>query len=78
VPTCDGKAHTLRYVISRSEGTDTHPAWQRLREGRAWAQFVIFAAPEGTDPANPETWTRDAFAGWVYVEKHHRHRHHGR
>ena len=79
VPTCDGKAHTFRYVVSRAtEGTPDHPdAWQRLREGRAWAQFVIFAAPEGTDPGNQKTWKRDAFAGWVYVEKHSRHRHHG-
>ena len=78
VPTCDGAVHTFRYTISRSTGTESHPAeWQRLKDGRAWAQFVIFYAPEGTDPTKEENWQRDAFAGWVYVEKHH-HRHHHR
>jgi hypothetical protein len=70
VPTCDGTSHTLRYTISRAtEGTETHPgAWQRLRNGRAWAQFVVFSVPEGSDPADPNVVpNREAFAGWVRV-----------
>ena len=78
VPTCDGKANTFRYTISRvTEGTDTHPdAWKRLKEGRAWAQFVIFYVPDGVDRNNPDNWKRDAFAGWVRVDKHDRHGRH--
>jgi hypothetical protein len=70
VPFCDGKAHTLRYVISRvTEGSETHPQpWGKLKCGRAWAQFVIFSVPEGADPAETEP-TREAFAGWVHVRK---------
>ena len=70
VPYCDGKAHTFRYVISRvTEGTETHPkAWKRLKDGRAWAQFVIFSVPEGSDPETTPP-TREAFAGWVHVDK---------
>jgi hypothetical protein len=79
-PTCDGKARTLRYTISRvTEGTETHPeAWERLKDGRAWAQFVIFYAPPGANPADPATWQRDAFAGWVQVKAPNRrgHGHH--
>lgn len=79
VPTCDGKAHTFRYTISRAtEGTATHPeAWKRLRDGRAWAQFVVFSVPEGTDPDDQTVVPdREAFAGWVYVNRHHHHHHH--
>ena len=68
-PYCDGKAHTLRYVISRAtEGTETHPnPWGRLKCGRAWAQFVAFSVPEGSGPETEPT--REAFAGWVQVRK---------
>ena len=79
VPTCDGYAHTFRYKVSRNtEGSETHPyPWKRLHSGRAWAQFVVFSVPEGTDPADPTVEPdREAFAGWVRVVRHHHHHHH--
>lgn len=79
VPTCDGGFHTLRYTITREMvGSETHPdAWKRLRSGRAWAQFVVFSVPEGTDPSDPSVVPdREAFAGWVRVVKPCHHHHH--
>lgn len=73
-PTCNGASHTLRYTVTRvTEGTETHPAaWQRLRNGRAWMQFVVFSVPEGTDPADDDVEpAREAFAGWVRVVRQH-------
>jgi hypothetical protein len=76
LPTCDGTFHTTRYVIHRSTGTDTHPeAWGRLHKGRAWAQFVVFSFPEGSNPETDEP-NREAFAGWVRVVKRHYHHDH--
>ncbi|MDX6302205.1 MAG: hypothetical protein QOF53_3419 [Nocardioidaceae bacterium] len=79
VPTCDGDAHVFRYTIYREDPDgQIDPQWKRLREGRAWAQFVIFYVPQGGDPSSP---SRGAFSGWVKVETpHHRHHcghHHG-
>jgi len=76
-PTCDGRSHTLRYTVTRvTQGTQTHPAaWQRLRNGKAWAQFVVFSVPEGTDPNDENVQpNREAFAGWVKVVKRPRHK----
>ena len=74
-PTCDGKSHTLRYTVTRATtGTATHPkAWKRLRDGRAWAQFVVFSVPEGTKPTDKVEPSREGFAGWVRVVKPRRH-----
>ena len=69
-PTCDGTSHTLRYTVTRvTEGTDAHPEpWKRLRNGRAWMQFVVFSVPEGTDPNDENVQpAREGFAGWVRV-----------
>jgi len=70
-PTCDGQSHTLRYTVTRSTAlTSTHPKpWKRLRNGRAWAQFVVMSVPEGTKPTDKVEPTREAFAGWVRVVK---------
>jgi hypothetical protein len=80
VPVCDGRFRTLRYKISRvTEGTPGHPEpWKRLKNGRAWAQFVFFYVPEGANPADPSLWRREAFAGWVKVIKPYRAGHHQR
>ena len=79
LPTCDGKRHTLRYTLNRrTEGSETHPGpWKRLKNGRAWAQFVVFSVPKGTDVTDPNLVPdREAFAGWVSVRRHHHHGHH--
>lgn len=71
-PTCDGASHTLRYTVTRvTEGTPTHPAaWKRLKNGRAWMQFVVFSVPEGTDPTDENVQpAREGFAGWVKVKR---------
>ncbi|MFL6065100.1 MAG: hypothetical protein ACJ72G_10565 [Friedmanniella sp.] len=70
-PTCDGASHTLRYTVTRSTAaTSTHPKpWKRLRNGRAWAQFVVMSVPEGTKPGDKVEPSREAFAGWVRVVK---------
>lgn len=52
-------------------------AWKRLKEGRGWAQFVIFYVDKEADAPDMTKWKRDAFAGWVHVDKPNRHRHHG-
>ena len=62
-----------------TEGTRDPDPWQRLRNGRGWAQFVVFSVPEGTDPSTPGVIPdREAFAGWVHVVKLDRHEHDSR
>ena len=77
LPTCDGTFNTLKYTVTRvTEGTETHPeAWGKLWRGRAFAQFVVFSFPEGSNPETDEPH-REAFAGMVRVHKPRSHRSH--
>lgn len=57
-PVCDGRTRVARYTIYRS----TERSFDRLRDGRAWLQFVFFYINGRGEQ------TRAAHVGWTNVK----------